>query len=138
MQKIFASALNGLSAYRIASDLNKHGIIAPNSDYWTSSSVLRLLRNTSYVGTLTTGKTRNNKANGFKTEQTPSEEWIRHYKHHAAIIDDITFYSVQCILSQRTKRYVEGEKRNDFLKGKLYCGICGRKMRSKRAGNGSY
>jgi DNA invertase Pin-like site-specific DNA recombinase len=137
VKKIFASALNGLSAYRIASDLNKHGIIAPSSDYWASSSVLRLLRNTSYVGTFTTGKTRNNKANGFKTEQTPSEEWIRHYKHHTAIIDDITFYFVQRILSQRTTMYVEGEKRNEFFRGKLYCGVCGRKMRSKRAGNGS-
>jgi hypothetical protein len=137
VQNIFASALNGLSAYRIASDLNKHGIIAPSSDYWTSNSVLRLLRNASYAGAFITGKTRNNKTNGFKTEKTPSEEWIRHYKHHVAIIDDNTFYSVQRILSRRTTMYIEGEKRNDLFKGKLYCGICGRKMRSKRAGNGS-
>jgi hypothetical protein len=89
------------------------------------------------VGTFITGKTRNNKANGFKTEQTPSEKWIRHYKHHTAIIDDITFYSVQRILSRRKTMYIEGEKRNDLLKGNLYCGICGRNMRSKRAGNGS-
>lgn len=134
---IFSSALAGLSAYGIAGNLNRQGISGPNSNYWSSSSVLRILRDASYTGMLIAGKTRNNRAAGFRTESKPQNEWIKHYNHHTPIVDDITFYSMQRILSERNTSISKGQKVEDFFIGKLYCGMCGRKMRPKRSVNGS-
>jgi len=134
---IFKNALDGLSAYAIASSLNRLNTLAPNSKFWTSSSVLRILRNNSYIGTFVTGKTRNDRSAEFRLTSVPPEEWIRHYDHHAPIIDEITFNSVQRMLSERCSPIPTIKKVADFFGGKLYCGLCGRKMRAKRSANGS-
>lgn len=89
------------------------------------------------MGVLVAGKTKNEKSDSFKTVRKPPKEWINHYNHHTPIVDDITFYSVQRILSQHKAPISESKKAGDFFLGKLYCGICGRKMRLKRSVNGS-
>ena len=135
VREIFKDALSGLSAYAIAGKLNEQKITAPSSKFWTNGGVLRVLRNESYSGTLVTRKTRNNIASGRKTIQLPPPEWIRHYGHHSPIIDDISFYSVQSILSGRRSFPPQNRQSEDFFCGKLFCGICGRKMRLKRSSN---
>jgi len=137
VREIFKDALSGLSAYAIAGKLNEQKIAAPSSKFWTNGVVLRVLRNESYSGTLVTRKTRNNIASDRKTIQLPPAEWIRHYGHHSPIIDDISFYSVQRILSSRRLFQPKSRQSEDFFSGKLFCGICGRKMRLKRSSNGS-
>jgi len=137
VREIFKDALSGFSAYAIAGKLNEQKIAAPSSEFWTNGSVLRVLRNESYSGTLVTGKTRNSIASSRKTIQLPPIEWIRHYSHHAPIIDDISFYSVQRILSSQRSFPPQSRQSEDFFCGKLFCGICGRKMRLKRSSNGS-
>ena len=137
IQLIFRSTLSGLSAYAIAGELNRLKTPAPNSTYWTSSGILRILRNVTYIGTLVTGKTRNDRNSEFKTRSTPSERWIKHYNHHVPIIDELTFTSVQRILAERSSPISAAKKIDDFFCGKLYCGACGRKMRAKRSINGN-
>ena len=136
VREMFKDALSGLSAYAIAGKLNKQKIKAPSSELWSNGTVLRLLRNISYTGTLVTRKTRNNIASSRKTIKIPPAEWIRHYSHHAPIVDDISFYSVQRMLSSRHSFPPRSRQSEDFFCGKLYCGICGRKMRLKRSSNG--
>ena len=137
IQLIFRSTLSGMSAYAVAGELNRRKTPAPNSNYWTSSGILRILRNVTYIGTLVTGKTRNDRNAEFKTRSTPSETWIRHYNHHAPIIDEFTFSSVQRILAERSSPISAAKKIDDFFCGKIYCGACGRKMRAKRSVNGN-
>ena len=48
---IFQHALNNISAYAIAGELNRKSIPAPKSEFWSSGSVLRILRNILYTGT---------------------------------------------------------------------------------------
>lgn len=135
---IFKQALSDLSAYAIAGKLNEQYIPAPNSRFWTSGSVLRVLRNMSYIGALVTGKTKNYIMADRKVNSQPPNKWIRHDNHHAPIIDDITFYSVQRKLSKRRSGLNKQipTQSTDFFGGRLYCGICGRKMRRKNSGNG--
>jgi hypothetical protein len=93
----------------------------------------------SYIGTFVTRKTNNSITADRKTKPQPQNEWIKHRFHHAPIIDDITFYSVQRMLSESKQRstITQQKQSTDFFGGKLYCGICGRKMRWKKSGNGN-
>jgi DNA invertase Pin-like site-specific DNA recombinase len=137
VQEIFKSALSGLSAYAIAGKMNKQKIPAPSSKYWSNGSVIRILKNTTYIGTLVTGKTRNKITAGRKTIQLPRDAWVIHHEHHEQIIDETTFHAVQRILSDRNSFTAKRSKAEDYFLGKLYCGICGRKMRLKRSVNGN-
>lgn len=76
VQEIFKQKLNGMSSQRIASHLNKLGVLPPNeykrangfnytcgfqaglNQKWTVVSVNRILKNESYTGTLIQGKRR--------------------------------------------------------------------------------
>ena len=138
VREMFKDALSGISAFAIASKMNKLNVKAPSSEFWSNGSVLRVLRNISYTGTLVTRKSRNNIASNPKTVKLQPTEWIRHYGHHAPIINDISFCSVQRILSSRRTFSPQSRQSEDFFCGKLFCGICGRKMRMKRSSNGSY
>ncbi|MCL2033833.1 MAG: recombinase family protein [Oscillospiraceae bacterium] len=137
VQQIFKEALSGLSAFAIAGALNKQNIPAPSSAFWSSGSILRVLKNISYTGTFVTSKTRNNIVAGKKTIRLPSEDWIKHYGHHIPIIDELTFHNVQYMLANRHLFIPRQEKTEDFFCKKLYCGICGRKMRLKLSTNGN-
>jgi hypothetical protein len=137
VQQIFNDALSGFSAFAIAGRLNEQKIPAPSSEFWSSGNIIRILKNMSYTGTFVTRKTRNNIIDGRETIQLPPETWIKHHSHHAPIVDDITFYAVQRIISDRRSFISKRGQSDDFFCGKLFCGICGRKMRLKRSGNGS-
>jgi len=134
---IFQSALNNKSAYAIAGELNRKNIPAPKSEFWSSGTILRILRNILYTGTLVAGKTRNDRSSEFKAVAIPPDKWIRHCNHHQPIVDEVTFYGVQQVLSERCPPITAAKKINDFFDGKLYCGMCGRKMRPKRSINGN-
>lgn len=137
VRKIFNAALEGNSAYSIASFLNTRSVPAPKSEYWTPGSVLRILRNETYTGTFITGKTRSKLTDRPKTISVSSDKWIRHRHHHPPIIDEIMFYTIQRELEIHTSPEKKKSEEVDFFCGKLYCGICGRKMKRKRAVNGS-
>jgi DNA invertase Pin-like site-specific DNA recombinase len=137
VRQIFSYALTGHSAFATAGKLNKENVPAPSSRFWSSGNILRILRNISYTGTLVTGKTRNDLSIGHKTKHLPAESWIRHHNNHVPIVDDVTFYSAQRLLSSRSSLISKQRHSEDFFCGKLFCGICGRKMRLKHAGNGS-
>jgi len=137
VKKIFELALSGISAYSIASKLNNQNIPSPGTNLWTSRSILRILKNKAYTGTFITGKTRNDLSSEQKTESLPPERWIRHRNHHMPIADEITFITVQHSLSERQMLIQKHGQIPDFFEGKLYCGLYGRKIKQKRAANGS-
>ena len=95
VQEIFKQKLNGMSSQRIASYLNKLGVLPPNeykrangfnytcgfqaglNQKWTVVSVNRILKNESYTGTLIQGKRRKINYKVKKSHDVGSENWIR-------------------------------------------------------------
>ena len=137
VQSIFDQALAGYSAYAIANKLNGQQITAPGGGYWSARSVVRILRNIAYTGTFLMGKTRNNLTAYPRAIPLPKEEWVQHKFHHTPVVDDIKFYSVQQLLARRSSPMKKRVSNDDFFAGKLYCGVCGRKMRMKHSTNGN-
>jgi len=134
---IFEAALHGESSYTIARQLNSNSTPTPGGGLWTPRSVLRILRNDSYVGVFTTGKTHNKIVEHSETIPVEPDAWIRHPHHHEPIVDELTFDRVQAKFNGRAVRRPASVPERDIFGGKIYCGICGRKMKRKKAGNGS-
>ncbi len=136
--RIFENASSGLSPYFIASKLNEEVIPSPGSKLWTSNSVVRVLRNEAYTGVFVTGKTENDMTGERKVRTIPSKLWIRHNGHHSPVINEKLFKSVQIIIdARRAPTLKRGQSAEDFFGGKLYCGLCGRKLKRKYSTNRS-
>ena len=141
---IFQLAANGASAFEIAGILNQDKVAPPGlsipkgetalSALWARNAVSRILRDETYTGCFLTGKTENTFWPRHHTIRKPKKEWTLIPNHHAAIIDDISFYKAQKML--RTRRsYSIGQKHvqypDRYLGNVLCCGTCGRKMKRR-------
>lgn len=144
VRRIFALALSGMGAHKIAQILNKEGIPSPTAykqlhgaqyhaamkktDYslWGSPTVYQMLHNQTYIGDLVQGR---HKKVGYKSKKTvwlPKSQWIVVENTHAPIIDRDTFETVQRMLAARTRSGVQGTIHP--LAKKVVCGCCGSYM----------
>lgn len=145
VQEIFKQKLNGMSSQRIASYLNKLGVLPPNeykrangfnytcgfqaglNQKWTVVSVNRILKNESYTGTLIQGKRRKINYKVKKSHDVGSENWIRVEDAHDAIISKGEFRQVQQLLELDT-RTAPSQTTVYPLSGFLRCADCGQNM----------
>lgn len=145
VQEIFKQKLNGMSSQRIASHLNKLGVLPPNeykrangfnytcgfqaglNQKWTVVSVNRILKNESYTGTLIQGKRRKINYKVKKSHDVGSENWIRVEDAHDAIISKGEFQQVQQLLELDT-RTAPSQTTVYPLSGFLRCADCGQNM----------
>ena len=145
VQGIFAKKLAGVSAMGIAKILNKNGVLSP-SEYktkcgekyntsfkgagqskWSAKTVIRILKNVVYTGTLAQGK-RTTVSHKVKKEiEVPEEDWIVVENAHEPIISRMDFDAVQILMSRDTKAIV-GQSESYMYAGILYCGDCGSSM----------
>lgn len=145
VQGIFAKKLAGVSAMGIAKILNKNGVLSP-SEYktkcgekyntsfkgagqskWSAKTVIRILKNMVYTGTLAQGK-RTTVSHKVKKEiEVPEEEWIVVENVHEPIISKMDFDAVQILMSRDTKA-IAGQSEAYMYAGILYCGDCGSSM----------
>ena len=137
VRKIFEMAKQGFSGYSIAKELNLQGVPSPKSTNWTSVSVRRVLINRAYLGEFITHKTKNDLLQGQKAIPLPESEWVYHKEHHSPIIDEDLFDSVQLGLAINEKFPRKSATTEDFFQGKLYCGMCGRKLKRKKTKDGA-
>ena len=149
VRDIFRAKIDGRSAKRIAEELNALGVLSPLTykisrglphpkggfadrpdAKWSATTVIRILQDEIYTGTLVQGRqgTYNHKLRNViqKTE----EEWIRVENAHEAIIRKRDFDLVQHIMGLDTRTAPEGEKVYLFS-GLLVCGCCGARMTRK-------
>lgn len=145
VRDIFDMKQNGMSQHAIAKKLNADGILSPleymrsqgiNLDTpfrrntrarWSHSSVLRILQNEMYIGTMVQGKTGTPNYK-IKHRSTKAEEnWVRIEDAHEAIVSKKDFELVQELLRQDTRIPPEGEKLYPFS-GTIYCADCGEPM----------
>ena len=144
VKRIFAMALGGIGAHKIAQILNNEGIPSPtaykqmhgaqyhvamknpNFSLWSSPTIYQMLHNQTYIGNLVQGR---HKKVSYKTEKTvwlPRSQWIIVENTHEAIIDRYTFETVQQMMKGRTRSGGKGEIHP--LARKVVCGCCGSTM----------
>lgn len=149
VRDIFRAKIDGRSAKRIADELNALGVLSPLAykisrglphpkggfadrpdAKWSATTVIRILQDEIYTGTLVQGRqgTYNHKLRNVI--QKPEEEWIRVENAHEAIIHKRDFDLVQHIMGLDTRTAPEGEKVYLFS-GLLVCGCCGARMTRK-------
>lgn len=149
VKDIFRKRLNGFSAYHIAEGLNKAGILSPlaykrlkglpyaKGGYadkeeckWSATTVIRILSDEIYTGTMVQGKQSTPHFKLKETETKPSSEWVRVEGTHEAIISKADFDLVQRLKRLDTRTAPRSDKVYLFS-GMLICGCCGSRMTRK-------
>lgn len=155
VRDIFRMRTDGMSAARIAENLNTIGVLSPleykkdrglptpkrcygnsGESKWTATTIIRMLRDETYTGTLVQGK--RGKLNYRMKDKTdrPESEWKRVEGTHEAIIPQSDFDIVQDIMRLDTRigpkgDTVLGEEHVYPFSGLLICGSCGGRMTRK-------
>nr|WP_312577733.1 recombinase family protein [Sedimentibacter sp.] len=149
VQTIFKMKLDGMSAVKIAEELNRLGVLSPLSykkdrglphpkggyadkadAKWSATTVIRILKDETYTGTLLQGRqgTFNYKLKNLIDK--PEKDWARTEDAHDAIIHKQDFDLVQRILRLDT-RTSPGSDTVQMFSGVLICGCCGGRMTRK-------
>ncbi|MGO4943689.1 recombinase family protein [Streptococcus alactolyticus] len=145
VQFIFNLKMDGYSPTRIADKLNELGVLTPmeykrmcglnytcgfrgsQQPKWCASSVIRILKNEIYTGTLVQGKTKKVNYKVDKSIQVDEKDWIRSPESHDAIIPESIFYCVRDLMNMDTRTAPTSEAVFLFS-GFLKCGDCGQNM----------
>lgn len=148
---MFEMRAEGSSYQEIADYMNRNNIESPsNYKYrkgilkdkrfakpclWGADYIGRMLMNPVYIGTIAQGRQQCRNTTGGKLIHIPREEWYVKEHMHEAIISDEIWQKVQ----DRKKADMETYTRNDgkykrlrkenILKGKLLCSLCGKPLR---------
>lgn len=127
----------------IARELNTMNITTKRDNKWTSSVILKILRNEKYIGDLAQKKTITPDFLDHKKKYNKGEEELVYIKnHHEPIIDRETWDSAQIklnrLLNTEVKRNKDKFSDKYWCSGKIICGICGSKYvaRTKHLKNG--
>lgn len=124
----------GKGTYVIARELNEEGVQPPRAAAWSSTMVLRLLRNEKYVGDLLQKKyITTDYLTHRKVENRGMEEQIYLRDHHPAIVERPVWEAVQAELARRAAARGEGSRYSGryWCSGKLTCGLCGGRLTSR-------
>ncbi len=149
VKDIFKMKLDGMSASKIADVLNEKGILSPvmykkqngyayakggyiteNNAKWSATTILRILKNEIYTGTMVQGKKTTYNYKLKNIIKKPKSEWVYVENTHEAIVSKQEFDLVQNILflDTRTAPFQE----NVYLfSGLLICADCGSRMTRK-------
>lgn len=149
VRDIFRKRLNGSSAFHIAEELNRSGILSPlaykrsnglpyaKGGYadkeeckWSATTIIRILGDEIYTGTMVQGKQSTPHFKLKERELKPSSEWVRVENTHEAIIDKADFDLVQRLKRLDTRTAPQSDKVYLFS-GVLICGCCGGRMTRK-------
>lgn len=149
VRDIFRKRLEGFSALHIAEELNRLGILSPlaykrnnglphaKGGYtdrkdckWSATTIIRILQDETYTGTLVQGKQATPHFKLKEREDRPSSEWVRVENSHEAIIEKHDFDLVQRLRRIDTRTSPKSDKVYLFS-GILICGCCGSRMTRK-------
>jgi DNA invertase Pin-like site-specific DNA recombinase len=149
VRDIFRMKIEGVSAAKIADNLNNMGILSPleykkenglpypKGGYadvadarWSATTVIRILKDETYTGVLIQGKSTTGNHKISKVTDKPADEWIRTEQAHDAVIRKHDFDLVQRIIRLDTRISPQG-KEVYLFSGILICGCCGGRMTRK-------
>jgi len=149
VKDIFRMRLEGVSAAKIAEGLNRQGIPSPiaykkeqglpyakggyadkEGAKWSATTIIRILKDETYTGTLIQGKKGTPNYKMKQVLEKPEEEWLRVENAHDWIIPRHDFDLVKRIKNLDT-RTAPGSDRVYLFSGILICGCCGSRMTRK-------
>ena len=149
VKEIFDAYLRGLSTLDISklllekkvyisTDYRKYKKAISDGDepikLWNPMTVLQLLKNRIYTGTLIQGRSRKCLYEGKPRERLDEEYWTVTENAHEAIISMDTFEKVQEKISEKSAPIRNGRKKNatakddTIFRGMVYCKICKKRM----------
>ncbi len=124
-------ALEGRSASAIARELNSLGLPAMRQEKWSSTAILRTLRNEKYVGDLFQGKSFTpDPLDHLKKRQTDPSQLVCISSHHEPIISRELWELTQSRL--KTNPPARNSSGKNWCSGKIFCGKCGNPFISRR------
>ena len=145
VRDIFKWKLEGASPKAIADRLNNAGVLSP-MEYkkslglkyatsfkanaqalWSAASIIRVLKNSLYIGVLTHGKETTPSYKVHKRISKDEEEWAVVQDCHEAIISKSDFDKVQKVLALDT-RTCKDDSVVQLFSGMIFCGSCGASM----------
>ena len=149
VRRIFDMRLQGNSASAIARVLTAEGIPNPSAHYtrldgrkserrnspcWSPKTVADILKNSTYIGTLTQHRTTRLSYKNHKVIDVPYERQIVKENAHEAIIDRKVFERVQAISKGVSRGRSDKCNTVHALSGLLVCADCGKKLKFKSSG----
>lgn len=142
---IFHKYLNeGKGSFTIAKELNELGARPYDTQRpfcsWSSTAILRVLRNEKYVGDLCQKKTYTKSYLDHKKRYNRGEEpqiYIRDHHPEIAIISRAVWNATQAELMRRAASAARRHSTRYWSSGKIYCGFCGGKFVNKVKYSGS-
>ena len=126
---------DGRGTHVIARRLTEEGIPTPTAkgNAWSSTMVLRLLRNEKYCGDLLQKKTCTpDFLTHRKVRNCGQEEPVYLRDHHTPIISRAQFEAAQSELARRSRTHIRHSARY-WCSGKVRCGVCGRALTPRRS-----
>jgi DNA invertase Pin-like site-specific DNA recombinase len=148
VKEIYNKFVGGMNPTEIGRDFYTRKILMPTyyfrqqnvdgkKEYvWCISSILDILSNPVYIGTLVAQKHTTQSYKNKKRVVRPEEDWVVIENHHPAIIDTETFDIVQRLRQNRTRKRKNGEK--TILGGLAFCADCGLPMSVSRNNGYTY
>ncbi len=158
VKAIFRMRLEGRSAARIAAELNRLCVLSPlaykknnglpygKNGYadradckWSATTVIRILQDETYTGTLVQGRRGSPDYKNKVVEAIPASQWIRVEDAHEALVSQLDFRLVQQLRGQDTRTSPK-EDTVYLFSGILICGCCGGRMvrKTNRSGDRVY
>ena len=149
VKEIFAAYLKGLSTLGIsklllekrvyiATDYRKLGKAVSDSEeairIWQPTTILQVLKNRAYTGTLIQGRNQKHLYEGKSRERLSEEHWTVTENAHEAIISMDTFEKVQEKISEkaapikRSRKEDATAKDDTIFRGMVYCSLCQKRM----------
>ena len=139
IKKIYDYYLSGMTAVKIAKELNVQGIKTIKGNKWSDYSILRILRNEKYMGDMLLQKTF---TENYRTHKTLSNKGQRKRYYvengHEAIINKEDFYAVQKELAWRRRHKAGIERPYKYpFSGLIKCASCGQNFYHLNKSDGS-
>ncbi|MCL2475717.1 recombinase family protein [Candidatus Bathycorpusculum sp.] len=135
VRHIFDLYLSGMGIHRISKELENKAIPAPKGDErWKNATVLRMLKNDKYTGTLRQKKQITTDFLSHKRKTNEGEEnYITIENNHEPIITTETFNKIQKELTRRRNATIEkGRYSNRHVwSGKIKCAYCNSTFKRK-------
>lgn len=148
VRQIFQWAADGVSKKQIALNLNESGTLAPGrylasiglitneklmgSGVWQTRTLDVILNDEVYVGDMVQGKHTNV---GHKQIPTKSEDWVIVRNTHEPIISRELFEKARAIRQKSSQNHTFSTRNTwpvNILKGKIFCGDCGKSLHREK------
>lgn len=130
-EMILLPYLEGSSTADIAWKLNKAKIPSPRNGLWEDTTVLRMLKDETYCGTIIYNKTmgsphRKESVNRMPYRRLSEDKWSKYYNCHTALKSQEEHHQVMDIINRRGHK--QGNIEYHALSGMVKCSNCGKTM----------